>query len=137
MRITPTIDIDEALLTERFVRASGPGGQHVNKVASAVQLRFDFRACTTLADDVKQRLAQLAGTRVNRRGHIVLTATRQRSQQRNRQDARARMAKLIRRALEPPTTRKPRRPPSAAAKRRRVDDKRRRGETKRQRRVPI
>lgn len=136
MRIDETVTLDEGLLEERFVRAPGPGGQHVNKSATAVQLRFALRACDTLSDDVKDRLRRLAGSRLNRRGDLVLTATRHRSQARNRDEARARLAKLVLRALQEPKLRKPARGPSAAQRRRRVEDKRRRGDLKRQRRRP-
>ena len=136
MYIAPGVDIDESLLSERFVRAAGPGGQNVNKVATAVQLRFALAECTTLSAPVKQRLRALASTRLNRRDEIVITADRHRTQSRNRSDARERLAKLISRALVAPKKRRPPRPPSAGQKRRRVDDKRRHGATKRDRAKP-
>ena len=131
MYINDQLAIDESLIAERFVRSPGPGGQNVNKVATAVQLRFAVTRCRDLDEDARKRLVSIAGHRVNRHGEIVITANRHRSQRRNRDDARERLARLIRRALIAPTRRKPPRPPSAAAKRRRVDDKRRRGAVKR------
>ncbi len=136
MDITSTVSIDDSLIEERFIRASGPGGQHVNKVSTAVQIRFDVDQCTTLLADVRQRLKQLAGTRVNRNGRLVLTANQHRSQVRNREDARERLARLIRRALIKPTVRKPKRKPSANQRKKRVDAKRQRGGTKRLRKIP-
>jgi ribosome-associated protein len=136
MHIEPGVDIDESLLSERFVRAAGPGGQNVNKVATAVQLRFALEKCDTLDDDVKQRLRTLASTRLNRRGEIVITANRHRTQQRNRADARERLMRLIGRALVAPKKRAPPKAPSRAQKRQRVEDKRRHGSTKRERAKP-
>jgi ribosome-associated protein len=136
MIITPTLSIDESLIEERFIRASGPGGQHVNKVATAVQIRFAIDRCAELDAGQRTRLKTLAGTRVNRHGELVITANQHRSQRRNRDDARDRLTRLIQRCLKPPRTRKPKRGPSAAQKRQRVNDKRRRGDTKRLRRSP-
>lgn len=136
MDITATVSIDDGLIEERFIRASGPGGQHVNKVSTAVQIRFAIDRCTSLEPAVRARLKTLAGSRVNRNGRLVLTANQHRSQSRNRDEARERLARLIRRALIEPTSRKPRKPPSAAQRKRRVNDKRRRGDTKRLRRPP-
>jgi ribosome-associated protein len=127
--ITDTIAIDERELDERFILASGPGGQNVNKVASAVQLRFDARGSPSLTNEVSARLQRLAGRRLTLDGVIVITAARFSSQERNRADARERLTELIRRAAVRPVVRRPTRPP-AAAKRKRVDAKVRRGEIK-------
>ena len=131
--ITPTLLLDEAELEEVFVRAPGPGGQNVNKVATAVQLRFPLERTTTLPDDVRRRLRGLAGRRVSSDGWLVIEANRFRSQVRNREDARDRLVELIRKAAHPPKPRKPTRP-SAGAKERRLSDKRARGRVKRERR---
>ncbi|MFK8016929.1 MAG: alternative ribosome rescue aminoacyl-tRNA hydrolase ArfB [Gammaproteobacteria bacterium] len=136
MEITATVSIDDALLEERFIRASGPGGQHVNKVSTAVQIRFPVDRCTTLAPDVRMRLKQLAGTRINRNGTLILTANQHRSQVRNRDEVRERLARLIRRALIKPTVRKAKRKPTANQRKKRVDAKRQRGSTKRLRKTP-
>lgn len=130
LEITATLVIPGDELEEHFVHASGPGGQNVNKVATAVQLRFDVRASSVLREDVKARLLRLAGSRATRDGVLILDARRQRSQERNRDDARERLAALVRQALERPRPRRPTRP-TKASKRRRLESKRRRGETKR------
>ena len=130
--ITPTLLLDEAELEEVFVRAPGPGGQNVNKVATAVQLRFPLERTTTLPDDVRRRLRGLAGRRVSSDGWLIIEANRFRSQARNREDARDRLVELIRKAAHPPKPRKPTRP-SAGAKERRLSDKRARGRVKRER----
>jgi ribosome-associated protein len=130
--ITPTLLLDEAELEEVFVRAPGPGGQNVNKVATAVQLRFPLERTTTLPDDVRRRLRGLAGRRVSSDGWLIIEANRFRSQARNREDARDRLVELIRKAAHPPKPRKPTRP-SAGAKERRLSDKRARGQVKRER----
>jgi ribosome-associated protein len=132
IRITPSISIAERELEEQFIRASGPGGQNVNKVASAVQLRFDLRQSRSLPEPVRLRLARLAGRRVSQDGVLVIMAQRFRSQERNRQDAFDRLVALIRRAAEPPRPRRPTRP-SAAARERRLADKARRARLKAQR----
>lgn len=133
--VTPRIALDEAELEERFVRASGPGGQNVNKVSSAVQLRFDARASPNLPDDVCVRLMRIAGARLTHDGVIVITAQRFRTQERNRQDARDRLIAMIREAATPPKPRRATKPPSASRKQR-TDDKVRRGALKAQRRSP-
>jgi ribosome-associated protein len=128
--VTAKIALDEREIAESFVRASGPGGQNVNKVASAVQLRFDARRSPSLPPDVRSRLERLAGSRLTRDGVIVITAQRHRAQGRNREDALARLLDLIRRAAHPPLTRRATRPP-AAARERRIESKKRRARTKR------
>src|SRR2546421_1545751 len=106
IRIDPRISIDESELEERFIRASGPGGQNVNKLASAVQLRFDARRSPSLPHDVRLRLERLAGRRLTNDGIVVITAQRHRTQERNRQDALDRLIELMRRAAIAPTPRK-------------------------------
>ncbi len=132
MRDTRSITIDETELTERFILASGPGGQNVNKVATAVELRFDVMRSKSLPEAVRERLVALAGKRLSGAGVLVIAAQRFRSQARNREDARERLATLIREAATPPKLRRATRP-SRAAKRRRVDDKRQLGARKRER----
>jgi ribosome-associated protein len=132
MRVTRSIIIDESELTERFILASGPGGQNVNKVATAVELRFDVANSQRLPAAVRERLIAIAGKRLSSAGILVIAARRFRSQPRNREDARERLATLIREAATPPKLRRATRP-SKAAKRRRVDDKRQLGARKRER----
>ena len=127
--ITPMLTIEDAELEERFVRASGPGGQNVNKVSTAVQLRFDAGRSPALTDEVRQRLRSLAGSRMTDEGVLVIDAREHRTQGQNREEARARLTDLIRRALVRPKRRRKTKP-GAAAKQRRLDTKKRRGETK-------
>jgi ribosome-associated protein len=129
------LDLDERDLEESFIRASGPGGQNVNKVASAVQLRFDLHQSRSLPEPVRIRLARLAGRRLSQDGVLVITAQRFRSQERNRQDALDRLVALIRRAAAPPRPRRPTRP-SAASRERRLAGKARRARLKAQRGTP-
>ena len=135
IRVTPVIAIDEAELSESFVLASGPGGQNVNKVASAVQLRFDVGRSASLAWDVKQRLVALAGRRLTKDGVLVLEGSRFRDQSRNRADVRERLVALIRQASIAPKKRKATRP-TKASKERRLERKKGRSSLKRQRRKP-
>jgi ribosome-associated protein len=135
IRITETIAIDEREIEESFVRASGPGGQNVNKLATAVQLRFDVRHSPSLPDDVRARLQKLAGRRLTQDGVLVINAQRYRTQERNRQDALDRLTALIERAAKPPATRRATRP-TAASRQRRLESKRLRGLTKRLRSGP-
>jgi len=118
IRITPTIAIDEHELEERFIRASGPGGQNVNKLSTAVQLRFDVRRSPSLPNDVSIRLQRLAGKRLTHDGVLVITARSHRTQERNREDARERLFDLIRQAAIVPKRRVRTRPPRAAKERR-------------------
>jgi ribosome-associated protein len=132
LAITPTLTLDESELTERFVLSSGPGGQNVNKVASAVELRFDAARSPALTEEMRARLKTLAGRRMTKEGVLVLHGNRFRDQQKNRADVRTRLIDLIARAAVAPKRRKPTRP-SRAARERRLEDKKARGRLKRDR----
>ncbi len=130
IRITPRIALEEGELQWKFVHASGPGGQNVNKVATAVQLRFDAARSPALPEDVRQRLIRLAGRRMTREGILIIDARRFRTQGQNRQEALERLTDLIRKAAERPRARRPTRMP-AASRKRRLEAKQRRGKLKR------
>ncbi len=134
IEITDLISIFESEIEETFIRASGPGGQSVNKVSSAVQLRFDVLHSPSLPEDVRTRARRLAGRRLTKDGVIVITARRFRNQEQNRSDALARLIALLKQAAQTPTPRKPTRP-SRASKQRRLDAKTRRGAVKKLRTV--
>jgi ribosome-associated protein len=124
LHITPEIKISESDIREKFVRSSGPGGQNVNKVATTVQLFFDINQCDTIPADVKKRLMQLSGKRVKETGIIMISSSKYRSQNRNRDDAREKLAKLIRKAAEPRTERIRTKSPESANVKRLLDKKR-------------
>ena len=133
IHITRDISISDDEIRVDFVRASGPGGQNVNKVSTAAQLRFDVLNCPSLPEDVKQRLVALAGRRVSTAGVLVIHCDRRRTQERNRRDAVSRFVELVRQAAVRPKVRRKTKP-TIASRRRRLETKRRRGETKRLRR---
>ncbi len=128
IRVTDTLSIDERELDERFVRASGPGGQHVNKVATAVELRFDITS-SSLPGDVKERLRALAPNRITDDGVLILDSRQHRTQARNRDAARERLVNLLRLAARPPRRRRPTRP-TRAAREQRLESKKRRSALK-------
>lgn len=134
MKITPNLSIPDDELVFIFFRASGPGGQNVNKVATAVQLRLDVRNSPSLPAEVKQRLVKLAGFRMTQEGVLFIEAKRYRAQEQNRHDAQERLAKMIQKALESPRKRRPTRP-NAAANAKRIDKKKHRAAIKRLRQV--
>ncbi|MEW6093535.1 MAG: alternative ribosome rescue aminoacyl-tRNA hydrolase ArfB [Chloroflexota bacterium] len=135
MEITPSFTLPDSELHFEFIRSSGPGGQNVNKVATAVQLRFDVRNSPTLTEEVKRRLVRVAGKKMTSEGVLVIEAKRYRAQEQNRADAELRLAALIRKARMQPKKRRPTKP-SAAAKAKRLEAKKRRGEIKRLRQSP-
>jgi len=130
IRITPDIFVRETELKLNFIRSSGPGGQNVNKVATAVQLRFDAVRSPSLPEDVRRRLVRIAGKRVSKEGVLIIDARRFRTQERNRQDAVDRLVQWIRRAAEKPKKRIKTRP-TLGSRERRLEGKRQRSETKR------
>jgi len=132
IEITPSLSLDESEITLDFIRASGPGGQNVNKVSTGVQLRFDIAASPSLAEEVKQRLTRLGGKRVTAEGVLVIEAKRHRTQEQNRAEALLRLTELVQRALEKPRPRRATRP-TLASQARRVESKKKRGEIKRNR----
>ena len=133
LEITPSLGIEDSEISLDFVRASGPGGQNVNKVSTAVQLRFDLRSSASLPEDVKERLSKLAGSRMTDDGVLLIEAKRYRTQDQNREDALQRLATLIRSALYVPKKRCATRP-SLASQTKRIQTKKRHGETKKLRR---
>lgn len=133
IRINESIALDDSELEERFVRSSGPGGQNVNKVSTAVQLRFDAAHSPALSPAIRARLMRLAGSRVTGTGTIIITAERFRSQARNRADALERLVELVRKAAQPVKRRRAT-VPTHASRARRLDEKKRRGNLKRTRR---
>jgi ribosome-associated protein len=135
--INNRISIDEKEIHEEFIRSSGPGGQNVNKVATAVQLRFDVRNSHSLSDDVRDRLISSAGRKITKDGILVIKAARHRTQEQNRKDAIERLADLVKKAAAPPPKPRKETRPSRASKERRIESKRRKSETKTMRRSII
>jgi ribosome-associated protein len=133
LKVTRNIGIPDEELQEQFVRASGPGGQNVNKVATAVQLRWDAAHSAAIDENIRRRLRELAGSRMTDNGLLIIDARRHRSRERNRADARDRLVRLLRRAARPKRRRRKTRP-TKASQRRRIEKKKRRGEKKRLRR---
>lgn len=136
IQVTPSIAIDESEIVESFVRASGPGGQHVNKVSTAVELRFDARRSLSLPNDVALRLMKLAGSRLTQDGVIVIVAQDHRSQKRNREEALERLLAMIREASVAPVKRRPTKP-TKASKERRLTSKVKRSSVKAGRAKPV
>ena len=134
IQITDTITLEDHEIEWDFMRATGPGGQHVNKTASAVQLRFDAANSPALSGEVKNRLKQLAGKRMTTAGILIITARRYRRQERNREDAVERLAALVRQATQQPKARRPTRP-TASGRKRRLQAKRKRSQIKQMRRT--
>ncbi|WP_022728298.1 alternative ribosome rescue aminoacyl-tRNA hydrolase ArfB [Fodinicurvata sediminis] len=135
LKVTGRISIPETELEESFIQASGPGGQNVNKVATAVQMRFDVAHSPSLPEEVRERLMAQLGPRLTNNGELVIDARRFRSRERNREDARERLAALIRKATQRPVPRRPTKP-TKASKRRRLEAKKARGTIKRARAKP-
>jgi ribosome-associated protein len=130
--VTPSIELDESEIQESFIRSSGPGGQNVNKVSSAVQIRFDVRSSPSLPHPVRRRLEAIAGSRMTQDGVLVITAQTHRSQDMNRKEALARLLEMIRKAATPPVKRRATRP-TLGSKERRLEGKSKRSTVKKQR----